>query len=93
MVTQRSPEARPVPPPARSGRPGRGASRQLALPLAPDGPPAPASVAGPLLAGGVPVRPGQVWVRLPPSVQAEVRRLVWQVLGEVIRHGRHEPGR
>jgi hypothetical protein len=83
MLTQRSQEARP----------GRGASRQLALPLAPAGPPAPASAAGPLLAGGVPVRPRQVWVRLPPPVRAEVRRLVWQVLEEVIRHERHEPGR
>jgi hypothetical protein len=93
MLTQRSREARAVPPPARPGHPLRGTSRQLALPLAPDGPPAPAAVTCPLLAGGVPVRPRQVWVRLSPPVQAEVRRLVWQVLEEVIRHERHEPGR
>jgi hypothetical protein len=78
-------EARTSPPPARPGPPGRGASRQLALPLPPLGAPlpAPAALAGPV--GVAPVRPRQVWVRLPPPVQAEVRRAVWRVLEEALR--------
>ena len=32
---------------------------------------------------------GQVWARLAPPVQAEVRRVVWRVLEEVIRDERH----
>ena len=77
-------EARTSPPPARPGPPAPGASRQLALPLPPLGaaPPPPALAC---LAGGAPVRPRQVWVRLPPPVRAEVRRAVWRVLEEVLR--------
>jgi hypothetical protein len=83
-----SQEAPPSSPSAPLVRPGRVASRQLALPLPPPGPPGP----GPLVLeprGGAVVRPRQVWARLSPPIRAEVRRLVGQVLEEVIRDERH----
>jgi hypothetical protein len=83
-----SQEAPPPPPSAPLVRSGRVASRQLALPLPPPGPPGPgALVLEPR--GGAVVRPRQVWARLPPPIRAEVRRLVGQVLEEVIRDERH----
>ena len=72
--------------PASTVPPGRGSSRQLALPLAPFVPPELPPPTLPRLAGGAPVRPRQVWARLPPAVQAEVRRVVWQVLEEVLHN-------
>ena len=82
-------EAPPRPPSARPVRSVRVTSRQLALPLPPPGPPGPAPLVLEPLGGAVRVHPRQVWTRLPPPVQAEVRRLVWQVLEEVIRDERH----
>jgi hypothetical protein len=86
MLTQHRQEVCPVPSPARPGHLVRGTSHQLALPLPPGGPPAGEPAAIPPLTSVVPVRPRQVWGRLPPPVQAEVRRTVWRVLEEVIRH-------
>jgi hypothetical protein len=77
-----SQEARTVPPP---GPPAREAGRQLALPLPPCAPPAPTPAAGPPPGGGVPVPPRRVWARLPPPARAEVRRVVWRVMEEVLR--------
>jgi hypothetical protein len=83
-----SQEASPSPPSAPLVRSGRLAGHQLALPLPPPGPPGPAPLVLELRGGAV-VRPRQVWARLPPPIRAEVRRLVRQVLEEVIRDERH----
>jgi hypothetical protein len=84
MLIQRTQEA-------DAGTPRRGTSRQLALPLPTGEPPAPASAVCLLLAGGPPMRPRQVWARLPPPVRAEVRRVVWRVLEEVLHDEHDEP--
>lgn len=85
----RSQETPPPPGVTHSMSPLRASSRQLALPFPPPGLPGPAPPARLPLGGAVRVRPRQVWAQLPPPARAEVRRIVWQVLAEVIHDECH----
>ncbi len=84
-----SQEVPPLSPSVHQPSARRPISQQLALPLLSSGLPEPTPPALVVLAEAVRVRPRQLWMHLPAPIQAEVRRVVWQVLEEVIRDERH----
>ena len=69
----------PAPSPVPAPRP---TSRQLTLPLPPVALLAPNPSAAP--PGAASICPGQVWAGLPPTAQAQLRRILRQVFQEVV---------
>jgi hypothetical protein len=62
-------------------RPARPPQRRLRLPSHPTGPPA-----VPRPAADTAISPSQVWGRLSPQQQAQLRQTLLQILQEVISH-------